>query len=602
MAAPAAAQPRWRWLPPLGSWKYHLMLLVTGMLVLGPLAGLTASYMVFSMGFFVGGQVFAGILGSVVTFGYGHEGRHGANYIQTVAASVASMSAMGVLVQALAWLGLPQPALIPLTLYILCIGMFGAGVGMLYTPLLVDRLQLPFPSGFAVANILRALSDPVLLRRSIFKLGGGIALGIGGSVAAALPRLAALNLSVSTVGAGMIVGSRIAVPTLVGSLIFTALTPYFVQIGWLDEGDPYRKVTFLLAIGALLGTVAVDLVAMLVETVRRWRQSEGRSSGNEASTTAGAMSTRGLLLWTVVWGAGIVVVGHLGLHLPLPYLLIGISLVAVFGLINGVATGISDNNPVSAAFVVAVMLLATIGLRDPAVGLLIGVILFIANTVSTDMQQDRSTGWRLGSSRALQFRYQVAGLFLGSIAAIAFARLFLTAYPVLLVDQTSAPAAEQAVQWTSATTYKFVGALRSLTADSSVQRRAMLIGVLIGLGMQLSRLLLKSRDRYRRFVREGRHGRAADWLIDAVLLPSPYAIGFGAFINLATAANFAVGGLIAPWLDRRPASRPDASPNPEPAAPPDMSAASLLGGGLIAGEAITALALGVAGLITIAAQ
>jgi uncharacterized oligopeptide transporter (OPT) family protein len=47
-----------------------------------------------------------------------------------------------------------------LVLYLLCIGMFGVGVGMLYTPILVDRMQLSFPSGYAVANILRALTDP----------------------------------------------------------------------------------------------------------------------------------------------------------------------------------------------------------------------------------------------------------------------------------------------------------------------------------------------------------------------------------------------------------------------------------------------------------
>ena len=41
--------------------------------------------------------------------------------------------------------------------------MFGVGIGMLYTPILVDRLQLIFPSGLAVANILRALTDPLLL-------------------------------------------------------------------------------------------------------------------------------------------------------------------------------------------------------------------------------------------------------------------------------------------------------------------------------------------------------------------------------------------------------------------------------------------------------
>ena len=86
---------RWRWLPAQGSWKYHLLLAATGIFVLGPLAGVTAAYMNFSLGFFVGGQVLAGLLGSTVTCGYGAEGKHGANYIQTAAASVASMSAHG---------------------------------------------------------------------------------------------------------------------------------------------------------------------------------------------------------------------------------------------------------------------------------------------------------------------------------------------------------------------------------------------------------------------------------------------------------------------------------------------------------------------------
>ena len=117
----------------------------------------------------------AGILGSAVTFGYGAEGKHGANYIQTMAASVASMAGMCVLIQAMVWLGMPLPATWKLMLYFGCIGMFGIGVGMLYTPILVDRLQLEYPSGHAVANILRALTDPKLLRRSIGRLGGGTA-------------------------------------------------------------------------------------------------------------------------------------------------------------------------------------------------------------------------------------------------------------------------------------------------------------------------------------------------------------------------------------------------------------------------------------------
>lgn len=48
--------PRWSWLPAQGSWRYHVLLLLaaTGMLVLGPLAGVTAAYMNFSLGFFAG--------------------------------------------------------------------------------------------------------------------------------------------------------------------------------------------------------------------------------------------------------------------------------------------------------------------------------------------------------------------------------------------------------------------------------------------------------------------------------------------------------------------------------------------------------------------
>ena len=174
---PTGADQRWRWLPAPGTWKYHALLLALGVLVLGPLGGLTASYMNFSIGFFVGGQVLAGLLGSTVTYGYGVEGKHGANYIQTAAASVAGMSAMGVLIQAMVWLGLPQPPMWQLVLYMLCIGMFGVGVGMLYTPILVDRLKLAFPSGLAVANILRALTDPALLRRAVATLGSGVATG-----------------------------------------------------------------------------------------------------------------------------------------------------------------------------------------------------------------------------------------------------------------------------------------------------------------------------------------------------------------------------------------------------------------------------------------
>src|SRR4029077_3050 len=126
------------------------------------------------------------------------------NYIQTMAASVASMAGMGVLIQAMVWLGMPLPAAWKLVLYFGCIGMFGIGVGMLYTPILVDRLQLEYPSGHAVANILRALTDPSLLRRSIIQLGDGTSVGIGIGFAGRFLKWAQrVDLSASALGAGL---------------------------------------------------------------------------------------------------------------------------------------------------------------------------------------------------------------------------------------------------------------------------------------------------------------------------------------------------------------------------------------------------------------
>src|ERR1700747_3229520 len=100
----------------------------------------------FSIGFYVSGQVLAGILGSTVTFGYGADGKHGANYIQTIAASVAQMSAMAVVLQAMVWLGLPKPPVWKALLYLTRIGLFGVGVGMLLRALL-SGLELRFLSG-----------------------------------------------------------------------------------------------------------------------------------------------------------------------------------------------------------------------------------------------------------------------------------------------------------------------------------------------------------------------------------------------------------------------------------------------------------------------
>src|SRR6267378_7733265 len=274
-SASVAAAPRFSFLPPIDSRAYFVLLGAAAILVLGPLVGVSAAYMNFSIGFFLSGQVLAGILGSVVTFGYGREGKHGANYIQTMAASVGGMAGLGVLIQTMIWLGLAEPPTWQLIAYFLCVGMFGAGVGMLYTPVVVDRMQLNFPSGLAVANILRALTDAALLRRSVAQLGGGFGLGAALTLLAekgGATFLSAVNFSASTFGAGIIVGARIGVPAIVVGLIGLALTPSLRDIGLLGPNDPWRKVGFLISLGGILGAAIVDITLIVREALERRRE------------------------------------------------------------------------------------------------------------------------------------------------------------------------------------------------------------------------------------------------------------------------------------------------------------------------------------------
>ncbi|MSP91823.1 MAG: peptide transporter [Myxococcales bacterium] len=565
--------------------------------ILGVLGGITAAYMNFSLGFFVGGQVLAGILGSAVTYGYGPEGKHGANYMQTMAASVASLSGMAVLIQAMAWLGLPQPPWWQLVLYFLCIGMFGIGVGMLYTPMLVDKMQLMFPSGYAVANILRALTDIKLLKQSIGQLGGGTLGGLVVGVASTqLPFVEHIGLSSSTVGAGMVVAARIAIAGATVGVIGHCATPWLREIGWLDANAPFRKIGFILALGTILGAAIVDLVLIGALAVKKLRQPAAVSTAPQEDWKK--TDTRKLLAWVAVWGVALYFVATDILQTPPLYVAVAMGLVFLFVMVNGISTGISDSNPISSAFVVTVFILASIGLKEPGVGLLAASILLVSTSVGVDMQQDRSTGWRLGTNRTIQFRYQAAGIVIGAFLAVGLAMVFMQAYPVLKLDQFANPNLPGAESWGSAMTFKFVGALRGLTNPKPYVMTALQIGIAVGLATEIARKLIKRHAGYRAWIEKSRRGFAFDFCLDAVLLPSPYASSFGGFVELPVTLWYAAGGIVTSgiqtWQEHRKRNAPAVAEGE--ALPEDMSSTALVGGGMIAGDSLAALGVGLVGL------
>jgi len=614
---PAVSHEKPGFLPRVGSPGYYVMLAAVALLVLGPLGGIAAAYMNFALGTFVGGQVLAGILGSVVTLGYGPEGKHGANYVQTMAASVASMSAMGVLIQAMVWLGMPLPPAWKLILYFLCIGMFGVGVGMLYTPVLVDRMKLTYPSGLAVANILRALTDPKILKRSVSTLGGGI---VGGGFLSWLGErslwLTARGFDTANVGGGMIVGARIATSAMFLGAIGVLLTPWLMDLQLINSphwqfdghqwvaipGDPFRKIAFIFALGTILGAAVLDMSALGRDAVRRIRSLRGQPA--EAAPQGNRANVRRLALWVVFWAIALIVVASQVLGVSAGWIAFAIAMSFLFQMVNGISQGITDQNPISSAFVVTVLVMAGLGLREPLLGLFAGSVLLVSCTVGVDMQQDRSTGWRLGSNRAIQFRFQVIGIVMGALLSVMMCRIFLQAFPVLQQNQFAHPELREgaASNWQSAMTYKFVGVLNTLAEDKTKTLIVMGIGVVIGFSINVARRLLLRSPRYEAWKQRSRTNAIIDFVLDAALIASPYAASLGGFVEFKTSCWWALGGALTSSINwylakRRAVKHTTQGHAPEGEIPEDMGPTSLVGGGLIAGGSLYVLYVGITSLI-----
>jgi len=333
----------------------------------------------------------------------------------------------------------------------------------------------------------------------------------------------------------------------------------------------------------------------LIQALQRFRQQAAQPAQPQEDWKR--VNSLRLVAWVVFWGIAVVVVGNQVLHQPIFFLVVAVCLCFLFVLVNGISQGISDWNPISSAFVMTVFILAALGLRDPGIGLLCASILLIACSEGGDMQQDRSTGWRLGTSRIMQFRYQVIGIVMGAILAVVLAKLFMSAYPILRADQFSNPHLAGAEKWQSAMTFKFVGALKGITTSQAHVLKALQLGILIGLGIEIVRKLIKGRSLYKQFVAGSRFGYAVDFLIDAVFLCSPYASSFGGFVELPAVLWWTLGGVGASLFDVWQAKHKPALKPGETELPADMSTMSLSGGGLIAGDSLAALTVGLFGLL-----
>lgn len=337
---------------------------------------------------------------------------------------------------------------------------------------MIDLERLRFPSGMAVAEILRspgaaagktmlllgstAVSLAIGMLAAFHYLPEQIDLGTPIGLPAYVPNVWALSLL--SVGAGYISGRPGLIVLAGGILANWIIAPLVVGFGWvpIPEGTPaadaegvlagtiYGRINRPIGIGMLIGGAMAGVIVagpMMKAAFASLRQ--GRESGS-----AGEMSVRWMYGGTVVslvilfaaayFGDPDVGVFRAGLTA-----LIGTLWMWLAGVIVAQCTGMTDWSPISGMSLLAVTIVLLVSGGSVGLAVLIGAAVCVAIGQAADMMSDLKTGHLVGASPARQQLTQIAVTWIGPI--ISMLTVYLIWNAVKFGDANPSIPAPQAV-------------------------------------------------------------------------------------------------------------------------------------------------------------
>lgn len=431
--------------------------------VQGVILNLAFVYAALKLGFSIGGSTVAAIMGYALLRGVMKKGTMIENNINQTIASGINTAGTGIVFtlpalfmldakwRAAGGAGLTFHAL-PLALG----GVAGALLGVvLIIPLrkqMVDLDRLRFPSGVAVATIIRSGSAGIE-KAKLLAWGFGIAavwklllvtgvIDVHGIIAnetlhydfGLIPAYVwpLLSLSLMNVAAGMLAGKG-GLPFFVGgALAWWIISPAAVHLGWTPAavhgthlaGWIYLHMLRPLGIGALIGGALMGVVVSFPAI------KSAIVSLSKATKTSGAGSKAGLdemPLWVLVVGTIASVVLFFVASLITPGIGVGQAVVSAVvgtlwlglaGLIVAQATGMTDISPMSGMALISVTLMMFLLGGNVAAAMVVGVAVCVAIGQAADMMQDLKTGFLVGGRPVKQQIAQFSVTWLGALIAI----------------------------------------------------------------------------------------------------------------------------------------------------------------------------------------
>lgn len=494
--------------------------------LLGALIAVSIGYASLRLGFSIEGSELAAILGFAILRGVLRRNSIVENNInQSLASSVNAASAgMMFSIPALFILGFHED-LSRMQVALLVLGCMTGGVlGIAFIiPLrkqMIDFERLPFPSGIAVATILK--SPGAGMRKAYYLIGGAVVSALVhfltivfaydsapiGDWLGMPPYMNAIWLiSLMTIGVGFLSGKGGVYFIVGGYVCFWILAPILNAQGSIPEGADlaalggadYLRVSLFrpLGIGMLIGgaiTGVVLALPLIISAVRSMQQ---------ASKTTSAVSRDELpirLLYAAVAGGFLLMLIMAELSVPEMTLLrggamalLGTLWVWMAGVILAECIGRTNWSPLSGMTLIAVTLLIFIasGMSDKAVvisAIMVGAAACVAMSQATDLMLDLKTGYLVGAIPRKQQIAQFLGTWLGPILVMALIFVLHSDQP-LGQDKYPAPQGQalasiiQGILGGDVPTQKYVAGagLGAMLSASGIGG----LGILVGLGFYL---------------------------------------------------------------------------------------------------------------------
>ena len=385
------------------------------------------------------------------------------NYTMSSAASAAGYMSSAGLVSALPALYLTTGRLLEwweIMLWLSALSFLGVFMAIPLKRQLINIDQLPFPSGIATAETLKSMhssgGEAVVKARALFGAGIiGAAIALWRDLFAQIKPLAAYAfpaeipflptafgrdlLTKYTIGiegslimlaAGAIMGLRVAVSMLLGSLIcFGVIGPMLVSQGIVQPG--YRGIVSWV----LWPATAMMVTSGLLSFAFKWRtvlRAFGGLSGSLAGLFGGGrrhepiddalahveVPASWFVVGTFVAGTACVVLGHVLFGITWWMGILAVVVTFLLSIVAARATGETDITPIGAMGKITQLLYGAIAPSNITTNLMTACITSGAASHAADLLTDLKSGYLLGGNPRKQTISQLFGVAAGTLISV----------------------------------------------------------------------------------------------------------------------------------------------------------------------------------------